>query len=163
MEYYKPIKIEYFTECSQKDLFFLDKAIGNAYNSDFNSSLRLGACIALHKKKFFCGYNQRSRTQISNTKYHSLHAEIHALCNLIKQEYNHYSIHLSSCIPIQTQSTIYIARLMRDITKAPYGNSKPCNRCQEYMYHHNIRYVKYTDVDKDGKQLIITMIRQSFI
>jgi len=158
VEYYKLIKIDKMVDCSQKDLFFLDKAVGEAYKSDFNSSLRLGACIVLNKKKLYTGYNQKSRTQISKTNYHSLHAEIHALCNYMKMEHNVYSITNPSN---KGSSTIYIARLMRNPNKPPFGNSKPCKRCQAFLHIHNIKLVKYTDIDLyTGEQVLITLEKQ---
>jgi cytidine deaminase len=153
-EYYTIVKTESWKECSSKDLFFIDRAVATAYHSDFTSSLRLGACIVLHKKRYFCGYNQKARTKIYKSHYHSLHAEIHALSIFVKQEYNKYSIcdkHVE-IIPV-----IYVARLMRDPDKASYGKSKPCNRCQQFLHNHSVRLIKYTDVDDDGKQILVTM------
>ena len=154
MEYYTTIKQEQWKDCSQKDLIFIDKAIARAYNSDFQSSLRLGACIALNKKKFYCGYNQKERTLIYKSNHYSLHAEIHALSIFVRHEYNKYSIcdKQTNIIPV-----IYVARLMRDPNKASYGNSKPCERCQKFLFAHNVRYIKYTDIDMNGKQILVTM------
>ena len=44
-EYYHYLKTEYQDEWSKKDLFFIDKSFMIAFLSDFNSSLKLGACI----------------------------------------------------------------------------------------------------------------------
>lgn len=152
--YYRQVKTELWTNCSSKDLFFIDRAAAQAYNSDFKSSLRLGACIALHKKKFYCGYNQKNRTQIYKSKYHSLHAEIHAISIFVRQKYNKYSIcdkHYD-IIP-----AIYIARLMKNPNRPSFGNSKPCNRCQQYLFNHNVRLIKYTDINENDKQVLVTM------
>ena len=153
--YYSTVKTELWEDCSPKDLFFIDRAIAQAYNSDFHSSLRLGACIALHKKKFFCGNNQKARTQIYKSKYHSLHAEIHAISIFVRHEYNKYSIcDKNNAIQIPA---IYVARLMKNPNGPSFGNSKPCNRCQKYLYNHNVRFVKYTDINQDGKQVLVTL------
>lgn len=156
MEYYTIVKTELWEHCSQKDLFFIDRAIAQAYNSDFHSSLRLGACVAMHKKRFYCGYNQKARTQIYKSNSHSLHAEIHALSIFVRHEYNKYSIcdkHVNNI----TVPAVYVARLLRDPNKPSFGNSKPCNRCQKFLYNHNVRLIKYTDIDEDGKQVLITL------
>lgn len=157
-EYYRTVKEELWEDCSPKDLFFIDRAIATAYNSNFHSSLRLGACIVLHKKKYFCGYNQKDRTKIYKSNYHSLHAEIHALSIFVRQEYNKYSI-CDRHVDNLNVPAIYVVRLMRDPNKASFGNSKPCKRCQSFLYNHNVRHVKYTDVNKAGEQILITMER----
>jgi cytidine deaminase len=154
-ELYSLIKTELITECSKKDLFFIDKAFLNAFFSDFTSSLKLGACIAINKKKYYTGYNQKCRQTICGSHYLSLHAEIHALANFMKQEYGKYSILYPTCEP---NLTIYIVRLMNNPYHPPYGISKPCKRCESFLYQHNIKYIKYTDVE-NGQQVIRTMQR----
>lgn len=156
MEYYITIKTELWEDCSQKDLFFIDRAVAQAYNSDFHSSLRLGACVAMHKKRYYTGYNQKARTQIYKSNSHSLHAEIHALSIFVRHEYNKYSICDKNLNNI-TVPAIYVARLLRNPNGPSFGNSKPCNRCQKFLYNHNVRLVKYTDVNEEGKQVLITM------
>ncbi len=154
---YHYLKTEYEHEWSKRDLFFLDKAFYNAFFSDFTSSLKLGACLAINKKKFYTGYNQKSRTQIFKSKYVSLHAEIHALSNFIKQEYGKYNINCGE--DKFNNLTVYVIRLMNNPQIPPYGISKPCKRCESFLYEHNIKYIKYTDVDKFGKQILITLQR----
>lgn len=156
-EYYHYLKTEYQNEWSKRDLFFLDKSFMIAFLSDFNSSLKLGACIVLNKKKYYTGYNQKCRTQIFNSKYYSLHAEIHALSNFIKCEYGQYD--LCNWSAANNNSTIYIVRLMNNPIFPPYGISKPCKRCESFLYQHNIKYIKYTDIDEYGKQVLVTLQR----
>lgn len=153
------IKSEKIDEWSKRDLFFIDKAFTFAFFSDFNSSLKLGACIVVNKKKYYTGYNQKCRTQIFKSKYLSLHAEIHALSNFIKSEYGQYNLESSSWSADNNNTAIYIVRLMNNPLLPPYGISKPCKRCETFLYQHHIKYIKYTDVDKDGKQILVTLQR----
>lgn len=155
---YKLVKIEYKNDWSNRDLFFLDKAFTSAFFSDFKSSLKLGACLVINKKKYYTGYNQKCRTFIFKSKYISLHAEIHALSNFIKNEYGKYTMtrHRED---IFRNLMIYVVRVMRDPKIPPYGISKPCTRCEAFLFEHNIKYIKYTDVDKSGHQILVTLQR----
>lgn len=153
---YTLLKTENIMECSKKDMFFLDKAFLSAFHSDFHSSLKLGACIVVNKKKYYTGYNQRCRTTISGSAHKSLHAEIHTLANYIKHEYGKYSIIYSD--KTSSNLIIYIVRLMNNPNEPPYGLSKPCKRCETFLYQHNIKYIKYTDIVNE-KQVLITLQR----
>lgn len=157
MSLYSILKTELISECSNKDKLFIDRAFMNAFFSDFNSSLKLGACLVVSKKKYYTGYNQRCRTKICGSNYLSVHAEIHALANYMKQEYGQYSI-LHHPEHDDSKLTIYVVRIMNNPLLPPYGLSKPCKRCEHFLYQHNIKYVKYTDVE-DGIQVLRTMQR----
>lgn len=53
---------------------------------------------------------------------------------------------------IKSRTTVYIVRLQLykdDLSinmRYWLGNSKPCQRCQTFMYLHNINKIKYTDI-----------------
>ncbi len=158
-EYYHYLKTEFKNDWSKRDLFFLDKAFMKAFFSDFNSSLKLGACILISKKKYYTGYNQKCRTKIFKSNYHSLHAEIHALSNFIKHEYGKYSMTCNYDDDKFNNLTIYVVRIMNNPKIPPYGISKPCKRCEKFLYHHYIKYIKYTDVDEYGNQILVTLQR----
>ena len=38
------------------------------------------------------------------------------------------------------------------------GNSKPCDRCQRFLYMHNIKTIKYTDII-NGKNYLCKMVK----
>ena len=155
---YTRIKTECKHEWSKKDVFFLDKSFESAFYSDFTSSLKLGACIVINKKKYYTGYNQKSRTSIFKSKSISLHAEIHALSNFIKNEYGQYN--LSSARNDKFKNlTAYVVRIMRNPEIPPYGISKPCTRCESFLYDHYVKYIKYTDVNECGQQILVTLLR----
>lgn len=155
---YSLVKTQVITECSNKDKLFIDRAFMNAFFSDFNSSLKLGACLVVSKKKYYTGYNQRCRTKICGSNYLSVHAEIHALANYMKQEYGKYSILHHPEEHDESKLTMYVVRIMNNPLHPPYGISKPCKRCEYFLYQHNIKYVKYTDVE-NGVQVLRTMQR----
>ena len=61
---------------------------------------------------------------------------------------------------------IYVVRLMKlknNITFPKYylGNSKPCANCQRYLWHHNIKKIKYTDII-DGVNVLCEMRRNIY-
>jgi hypothetical protein len=53
---------------------------------------------------------------------------------------------------IDLKGVVYIVRLMRHKKsmskhfKYTLGMSKPCKRCECFLYRHNIKKIKYTDV-----------------
>ena len=146
---YQLIDTVSISRCTARDLFFINHAVQSAQQSDFHSSLKLGACIVVDRKKFYGGYNQKRRARIMRTSYFSVHAEIHALHNYTKRMAKQ-----------RCGTTIYVVRLLRDTTQFLYGNSKPCERCQEYLYRHCVEYIKYTDIVA-GTQVIVTMRHQA--
>lgn len=156
---FQEIKRELICKWTKRDIFFIDKAFETAFLSDFQSSLKLGCCIVVNKKRYYTGYNQKYRTLISKSKALSLHAEIHALSNFIKMEYGQYDI-VRYNKNILSNLTAYIVRIMNNPIFPPYGISKPCHRCQSFLYQHGIKYIKYTDVNESGKQILVTLIRE---
>lgn len=151
---YKLIETRPMAEWTGRDRFFVDKCFMSAFMSDFDLPLKLGACIVVNKKVFYCGYNQKHRMSIFKSMYKSVHAEIHALSNYIKNEYGQYSMH-TQCN--RSNITIYVVRLMSNPSLPPYGISKPCIRCQRFLQEHGIKYIKYTDVDEHKNQVLRTL------
>ena len=98
------------------------------------------------KESVFYGENLH-RQKIGNTFSHSVHAEINTLYNCLKL-HNIYNLNQHTSI----NGTIYIVRLMRKQKGKSknfnylLGMSKPCNRCQSFLFKHNIKKIKYTDI-----------------
>ena len=68
---------------------------------------------------------------------------------------------LESESKIKGKTSIYVVRLMK--TKGTLfdnilGNSKPCDRCQRFLYMHNIKTIKYTDII-NGKNYLCKMVK----
>ena len=57
---------------------------------------------------------------------------------------------------------MYVVRLMNitdgkcDLFDYLLGNSKPCNRCQSYMYRHQVKKIKFTNII-DGVNVLCEM------
>ena len=60
------------------------------------------------------------------------------------------------------KGVVYVVRLMKNkksISKHfqyTLGMSKPCKRCESFLYKHNIKKIKYTDVI-DGVNVLCEM------
>ena len=80
----------------------------------------------------------------------SMHAEMHALFNLIKaNNQNRFSPRNRNSVG--KIKCIYVARLMNiETDDSPFpvllGNSKPCENCQNKLKMYGISKVKYTDI-----------------
>ena len=104
--------------------------------------------VLLLNISIFYGENQH-RQSIGKTFSHSVHAEINTLFKFLKKN-NIYNLDKKS--NISKKSVIYVVRLMNTTTNKSdnfnylLGNSKPCSRCQCYLYTHNIKKIKYTNI-----------------
>ena len=95
----------------------------------------------------FYGENQH-RQKIGKTYSQSVHAEINTIFKHLKKN-NIYDL---NDVSISSSGVIYVVRLMNTddgkCDKFDYlmGNSKPCDRCQSFLFKHNIKKIKYTDI-----------------
>ena len=141
-------KIKPFEELYVQDIEYLNEAIFEAEKSLFISNRRLGACLKINSKHIIKGENQHR--EMAGRKFEiSLHAEMNVLFKGIKllEKKNKFN-----CTTTRLKdSIIYVVRLMKErrrdnFPKYYLGNSKPCNNCQRYLWLHNIKKIKYTDI-----------------
>ena len=125
-------------------------------------ALLCGSGLALQfKENVFYGENQH-RQKIGKTFSHSLHAEINTLFKCLKKN-NTYDLKKHSSM---ASGIMYVVRLMKNTTgkcdmfEYLLGISKPCIRCQSFMYRHMVKKIKYTDII-DNVNVLCEMIRIS--
>jgi deoxycytidylate deaminase len=90
----------------------------------------------------------------AGVQYISLHAEINALFKTMKSKNRSFRMggRKSSAKDNCNGTTIYVVRLMLKREGMPstqrhwYGNAKPCDRCQKFLYKYGVKKIKYTDV-----------------
>ena len=144
-----------------KDIRAVNEALNTAYESNFHSSLRLGACIK-NKKEYLMGPNMKGQTRFGKISRVSLHAEMNALCSYLRKEYGHTSFKQK---PTKTNNyTVYVVRVMNskkglpDNQKVWFGCSKPCINCQTNLFHFGFKKIKYTD-NINGQNVLCEMVK----
>lgn len=89
---------------------------------------QLGAVVVKKRKPVGFGYNQPNKTHPkSNNRFQTLHAELHAILGLTKED--------------TSGATIYVYREHKNGLPA---NSKPCEFCQMIIKEAGIKRVCYT-------------------
>lgn len=143
-------KITPFEKLYIQDIEYLNQAIFEAEKSLFISNRRLGACLKINGKHVIKGENQHR--EMTGRKFEiSLHAEMNVLFKGIKQieKKNKFNCNTKKL----KDSIMYVVRLMKErrnnnniFPRYYLGNSKPCINCQKYLWLHNIKKIKYTDI-----------------
>ena len=102
------------------------------------------------KKNNYTGENQH-REKYGNIFHRSFHAEMNALLKKIKitEKTNKMNGQKN-----KNKMTIYVVRL--GAIKGIYGNAKPCENCQKFLYINNVTKIKYTDII-NGINVLCTM------
>jgi len=143
-----------FSSLRSKDLRALLLATSQANYSDMDSH-RLGACIRIKGGNYILGENQKCRKRIGRYNWYSLHAEMNALYKSLKIRRKNFRSKKNTHPP----SVIYVVRILKDQDLAPddqdylYGNSKPCENCEERLFRYNVRRIYYTDY-QDGENVL---------
>jgi hypothetical protein len=132
-----------------KDLNAINHASEIAEKSIFDKSKRLGAVLTC-KGNNYVGENQH-REKYGKIFHRSLHAEMHALLKSVKMNRQNRIVNKKNNVP---KMTIYVVRICA-IPKL-YGNAKPCETCQKFLYFYNVQKIKYTD-NINGVNVLCTM------
>jgi len=137
---YKTIDVR---DLNRSCLRTIDICINISNDSDFVTSMRLGACIRLNNSYFKGGNTHRIKA--GGVVYKSLHAEMSALLRMIKL-YDRKA-NFNSDIKFHG-AKLYVVRVMSKNTKSGHklGTSKPCNHCQFYLNKFNITKIYYIDI-----------------
>ena len=94
------------------------------------------------------GSSVHGRIEFESSIKDSLHAEINTLFKCLKKN-KIYDLKRHSSV---ASGTMYVVRLLNndtgksDMFEYLLGISKPCLRCQLFMYRHGVNKIKYTDI-----------------
>ncbi len=120
-------------DLGQKQLKFIDKAIGIAKIVNNNSCWHFGAVLTSRNRIISIGKNNPWRThRRSNTYYHNIHAEFDALLGVPKDRL--------------IGSTLYIVRLGYDFRKH-LMMARPCSCCEFALRQAGVKEVFYSVSD----------------